>query len=169
MPNEDNSSPMVDSQALRIVMRRWTTGVTILSSFWNAERHGMTVSSFTSISLDPPLVSVSIARDARTFRLIEQSLVFGVTILGDDQAELSDRFAGRVADSEDRFHGVETFTLATGAPFIPGGLAWLDCRVTSQLVAGNNVVYIGSVVAVQSGRDGRPLLYYDRDYHNLCE
>jgi flavin reductase (DIM6/NTAB) family NADH-FMN oxidoreductase RutF len=159
----------VDPDALRQVMRHWTTGVTIVSSKLNTQRHGMTVSSFTSISLHPPLVAVSLARDSRTNRLIESSGVFGVTILSDTQQELSDRFAGRIADDEDRFSGLDTFELITGASFVTGGLAWLDCQVVSKLESGNTTVFLGKVVATRLGEEGAPLLYYDRDYHNLCE
>lgn len=161
--------PPVDPQTLRVVMRQWTTGVTVVSSFWGDERHGLTVNSFTSISLDPPLVSVSIAQITRTFGLIEKSGIFGVTVLSQTQQEISDRFAGRVPESDDRFLGLETFTLNTGASFITGGLAWLDCQVVSRLAAGNNTVFLGNVVAAQSVDGGAPLLYYDRDYRNLCE
>lgn len=150
-------------------MRRWTTGVTVVSSFWGEDRHGLTVSSFTSISLEPPLVSVSIARNTRTYGLIENSGVFGVTILAQAQQEISDRFAGRVADSDDRFRGLETFSLVTGVSFIVGGLAWLDCRVISKLETGNNSVFLGSVAAAQSVDGSAPLLYYDQDYRNLCD
>jgi flavin reductase (DIM6/NTAB) family NADH-FMN oxidoreductase RutF len=164
-----NPTTPVKPEELRFAMRQWTTGVTIVSSMLNGERHGMTVSSFTSISLDPPIVAVSLARDTRTNHLIENSGVFGVTILRELQQEISDRFAGRIVDNQDRFIGLETFELTTGVSFIKGGLAWLDCQVISKLETGNTIVYLGQVVATQSGDAGAPLLYYDRDYHNLCE
>ncbi len=154
---------------LRLVMRQWTTGVTVVSSSSEALQHGMTVSSFASISLDPPLVSISLAQDARTHHLVEKSGFFGVTILGESQQEISDRFAGRIADSEDRFTGLEIFTLVSGVPFLVGGLAWLDCQVISRLEAGRNTVFLGKVIAVEVGSGGSPLLYYDRNYQKICE
>jgi flavin reductase (DIM6/NTAB) family NADH-FMN oxidoreductase RutF len=172
MSKGQSSNPQhisVEPEALRLVMRQWTTGVTIVSAKVGKEQHGMTVSSFTSISLDPPLVAVSLARDSRTYRLIESSDVFGVTILRDDQQELSDRFSGRIADNQDRFSGLDSFNLTTGVSFIHGGLAWLDCQVVSKLDSGNTTVFLGEVVATRLGDGGAPLLYYDRDYHNLCE
>lgn len=150
-------------------MRQWTSGVTIVTSVWKNELHGMTVSSFTSVSISPPLVSVSIARDARTCALIQESGIFGVTILSDAQQEISDRFAGRLGEDVDRFRDIEIFTLTTGAVFLPGGLAWLDCQVIAKLDAGGNVIFIGKVVDTRPGVNGAPLLYFDRNYHNLCE
>ena len=168
-PNLDSQSTPVDPALLRAAMRQWVTGVTIVSSCWRAEQHGMTVSSFTSISLDPPLVCISLAGETRTYRLLEASGIFGVTILNENQQEISDRFAGRVADTQDRFAGLDTFTLNTGAPFLAGGLVWFDCEVLDKLKAGNNTVIIGKVIAVKQGSNGQPLLYYDRDYHNICD
>jgi flavin reductase (DIM6/NTAB) family NADH-FMN oxidoreductase RutF len=159
----------VAPEELRVIMRNWTTGVTIVSSRWKDEQNGMTVSSFTSISLDPPLVSISLAGDTRTHRLVANSGVFAVMILAEDQQELSDRFAGRIADTQDRFVDLETFSLVTGSPCLGGGLAYLDCQVVSTLQAGKNTVFLGEVIAVSQGRDEAPLLYFDRNYQKLCD
>ena len=159
----------VDPEALRLVMRTWATGVTIVSTELEAVRHGMTVSSFTSVSLDPPLVLVSLERGTHTHRMLERSGIFAVTVLGEGQQAMSDRFAGRQQDGEDRFAGLDTFTLASGAPFISGGLAYFDCRVVSTYQAGTHTVFIGEVLAVQAGDEtAAPLLYHDRDYRQLC-
>ncbi len=167
--NPDHQPDFVEPALLRSAMRQWVTGVTIVSSRWQSEYHGMTVSSFTSISLDPPLICVSLAGDTRTHRLVEASNIFGVTLLNENQQEISDRFAGRIADSQDRFSGLQIFSLLTGAPFLMDGLAWLDCEVFNKIIAGNNTVFIGRVVAVQLGQPNQPLLYYDRDYRNICD
>jgi flavin reductase (DIM6/NTAB) family NADH-FMN oxidoreductase RutF len=159
----------VDPEALRLVMRTWATGVTVVATALEGVRHGMTVSSFTSVSLDPPLVLVSLERAAQTHRLLERSGYFSVTVLGDGQQAVSDRFAGRQPDDEERFTGLDTFTLVSGAPFISGGLAYFDCRVVSTYPAGTHTVFIGEVLAVQAGDEAAaPLLYHDRDYHQLC-
>jgi flavin reductase (DIM6/NTAB) family NADH-FMN oxidoreductase RutF len=160
---------LVDPEALRLVMRTWATGVTVVATALEGVRHGMTVSSFTSVSLDPPLVLVSLERAAQTHRLLERSGYFSVTVLGDGQQAVSDRFAGRQPEDEDRFAGLDTFTLVSGAPFISGGLAYFDCRVVSTYLAGTHTVFIGEVLAVQAGDESAaPLLYHDRDYHQLC-
>ena len=154
-------------EELRQAMRLWTTGVTIVSAEHNNRRHGMTVSSFTSLSLDPPLVLVSLEQVTKTHRLVQQAGYFGVTILDESQKQISDRFAGRITEYSDRFIGLETFTLVSGAPLLAGGLAWLDCRVVVTYQAGNHNVFIGEVLAVKSKADGQPLLYFDRDYRHL--
>ena len=159
----------VDPEALRMVMRAWATGVTVVATELDGVRHGMTVSSFTSVSLDPPLVLVSLEHATQTHRLLERSGVFSVTLLSNTQQAVSDRFAGRQLDGEDRFAGLETFSLVSGAPLIRGGLAFFDCRVVSTYPAGTHTVFIGEVLAVQGGdQAAEPLLYHDRDYHQLC-
>jgi flavin reductase (DIM6/NTAB) family NADH-FMN oxidoreductase RutF len=159
----------VDPATLRLVMRTWATGVTVVATELDSVRHGMTVSSFTSVSLDPPLVLISLERATQTHRLLEQSGYFSVTVLSEEQQAVSDRFAGRQPDGEERFAGLETFTLVSGAPLIRGGLAYFDCRVVSTFSAGTHTVFIGEVLVVQGGEHtAAPLLYHDRDYHQLC-
>jgi len=159
-----------DPEELRLAMRQWTTGVTIVSVQYKGRRHGMTVSSFTSVSLTPPLVLVSLEQVTNTHKLVEAAGIFGVSVLNQSQSEISDRFAGRVAGISDRFDGLETFTLVTGAPLLAtGALAWFDCRVVATYEAGNHTVFIGEVLAVQSSNNDLPLVYYDRDYRRLDE
>lgn len=151
-------------------MRQWTTGVTIVSVKYKGHRHGMTVSSFTSVSLTPPLVLVSLEQVTNTHKLVKAAGTFGVSILNQSQREISDRFAGRLTELTDRFTGLETFTLVTGSPLLAtGALAWLDCRVVATYEAGNHTVFIGEVLAVKTGNSGKPLIYFDRDYRSLDE
>jgi flavin reductase (DIM6/NTAB) family NADH-FMN oxidoreductase RutF len=157
----------IDPEQLRQAMRQWTTGVTIVSVRLDSIRHGMTVNSFTSVSLTPPLVLVSLERGARTHGLIKQSGYFGVTILGKDQREISDRFAGRQTEYMDRFANLGTYTMVSGAPLLKDGLAGFDCHVVSTYEAGTHTVFIGDVLAVQIGNNSHPLVYYDRDYRGL--
>src|SRR3990172_6959975 len=124
---------ILDPEQLRQAMRAWTSGVTIVTASHAGEQHGMTVSSFTSIALEPPLIIISLQTDSRTHNLIAQANTFAVTILADGQQDISDRFAGRLTDVADRLAGIETETLVTGAPFIKGGLAYLDCRVSQAI------------------------------------
>jgi len=155
------------AEYLRHAMRQWTTGVTVVTSRFGNQRHGMTVNSFTSLSLEPPLVTVTLAIGTRTQMIVEQSGLFGVTILNENQAEISDRFAGRIPEKADRFVGVETFQLSSGAPFIQGGLAFLDCKVIFSYAMQSSKMYIGEVVELQPGKDGQPLVYHNRLYHRL--
>lgn len=141
--------------------------MTIVTTQHQDQQHGMTVSSFTSVSLDPPLVLVSLQDSTRTCQLVKASGVFGVTVLEESQQDLSDRFAGRTGDENNRFAGLELLRLVTGVPFIPEGLAYFDCRVVTAHPAGDHTLMIGEVLAAQRGRSGLPLIYYDRDYRQL--
>jgi flavin reductase (DIM6/NTAB) family NADH-FMN oxidoreductase RutF len=157
----------IHGDLLRHLMRHWTTGVTIVTSISNGHYHGMTVNSFTSLSINPALITVTLANTTRTHRLALISGVFGVTILSIDQQELADRFAGRIPEEGDRFEKVEYFTLVTGAPMIVGGLAYLDCHVTQTVSLPESTLFIGEVLAGQRVEDDRPLVYFNRNYRRL--
>ena len=157
----------VEPELLRQAMRFWATGVTILTAAHAGVQHGMTVSSFTSISITPPQVLVSVAHSTRTHDLIKQSLHFGVTILDASQVEISDRFAGRMSEEVDRLAGIETFKLVSGTPLLKQGLAQFDCHVITTVDSGTNTLFIGEVLAVQTAAQGNPLIYYNRGYQKL--
>lgn len=159
----------VSADDLRNAMRQWASGVTVVTAKYQGVRHGMTVSSFTSLSLEPPLVLVSLERGSRTHALVEQSGFFAVTILCSDQRAVSERFAGGVPDGHDRFAGLQTFTLASGTPLLADGLSFFDCKVVSTYQAGTHTVFIGEVLAVREASSGVPLLHYNRAYKELCE
>jgi len=155
-------------EMLRQAMRAWTTGVAILTAAHGEEKHGMTINSFTSVALEPPLILVSLQTTTRTHRLASLAGAFGVTILSAEQKELSERFAGRLSGDEDRLAGLDTETLVTGAPLLKGGLASLDCRVVQTIPAGTNTIFLAEVVAVHSEENGRqPLVYHNRNYWKL--
>jgi flavin reductase (DIM6/NTAB) family NADH-FMN oxidoreductase RutF len=160
-------SIVLDPDQLRQSMRAWTSGVTIVTASHAGEQHGMTVSSFTSVALEPPLIIISLQTASRTQEIVSQANAFAVTILAEDQQEISDRFAGRIADAEDRLADVETEVLVTGAPFIKGGLAYLDCNVMQSISMGTNTLFLAEVVAVRGNGEGRPLVYHDRKYRKL--
>ncbi len=90
-------------ELLRQSMRHWPTGVTVVTSISGAKRHGMTVNSFASISLEPAVVTITLAHAARTYHMVTESGIAGITILSHDQVEISDRFAGRIPEDGDRF------------------------------------------------------------------
>jgi len=156
-----------DPEDLRRAMRKWVAGVTVVTSAHQGAQHGMTVSSFTSISAVPPMILVSLERSTRTYDLVSQSGTFGVTILSTEQQLLSERFAGRIGLESDRFVGLETFHLVSPAPLIQGGLAYFDCRVVTSVEAGTSTVFLAEVVAARSEEDGDPLVYTNRGYFGV--
>lgn len=161
----------VDPETLRVTLRKWASGVTVvttaLMSSMGAERAGMTVSSFTSVNLNPPTILVCLYEDTYTHTLIRQSGVFAVSILAAGQDGLSMRFAGLDPTVTDRFAGLALATAVTGAPILPGVAAWLDCRVRELFGAGSHVIVLGDVVSAGNDPAAAPLIYYNRGYHAL--
>jgi len=163
-----NPSP-VNPEILREAMRQWATGVVIVTSSHKGATHGMTVSSFTSVSLTPPQVLISLAQETRTHALVKGSHYFGVSILADGQEEISNRFAGRIPDEQDRLSGLETFQLVTGSPLLSDSIAQFDCRVIATFTSGTHTLFIGEVLSARSIEDAKPLLYYNRGYRTVSD
>lgn len=164
-----STATTLDPEALRSAMRAWSAGVTVATATHEGERHGMTVNSFTSISLTPPLLTVSMQQQTRTHDLVMKSRAFGLTILSTEQVEISDLFAGRKPEIQDRFASLQVETLVTGSPLIVGGLSWLDCRVIETYNAGLTTLFIAEVVAARGDGSGEPLLYHNREYWKLSK
>jgi flavin reductase (DIM6/NTAB) family NADH-FMN oxidoreductase RutF len=150
-------------------MRAWTTGVAIVTATHEGQRYGMTVNSFTSISLDPPLISVTLKQLTHTHELVHKSGEFAMTILSAKQRDLSDIFAGKIADIKDRFEGVETEKLLIDAPLIKGGMAFLNCRVMNSITAGENTLLLAEVIAARGEGEGAPLVYHNRVFWKLVK
>jgi len=159
----------LDSEKLRAAMRAWSAGVTVVTTAHEGLIHGMTVNSFTSISLEPAIITISLRSSTRTHELVSKSHVFGLTILSEKQSKISDLFAGQISGIEDRFANLETETLVTGSPLIVGGLAWLDCRVIETFDTVMNTLFIAEVVAARDKNDGQPLIYHNRKYWSLSQ
>jgi flavin reductase (DIM6/NTAB) family NADH-FMN oxidoreductase RutF len=152
---------------LRRVMRNWTTGVTVVSSIYDGVAHGMTVNSFTSISLTPPLISVTMANNTRTLQMVKNSKIFGISILGESQVEISDIFAGKIHEDGNRFEGIETFVLKNDAPLIANSIAYLNCLVAYAHPLQSSTLILGEVTAAALGNVEPPLVYLNRSYHSL--
>lgn len=157
----------LDPEQLRHAMRAWTTGVAVVTAQHDDQRYGMTVNSFTSISLDPPLVSVALKNLTHTYDLVTKSNHFSVTILASHQRDLSDRFAGRLPHIHDRFDGVELETLFIPAPLIKGGIAFFNCRVRDAFLVGENTLFVAQVIAARGEGEGEVLAYHNRAYWRL--
>lgn len=161
MPNEQDQ--------FRLVMRQWASGISVVSTNHDGVFHGMTVSSFSSVSIDPQLVAISLMKNSRTHDYVISTKIFGITILSAAQKHISQIFAGEIPESENRFNNLETWTLTTGSPFLKEGLAFFDCRLMNVFDFGTNSLFIGEVVASKVGHGGKPLLYYDQQYYVLQE
>jgi flavin reductase (DIM6/NTAB) family NADH-FMN oxidoreductase RutF len=156
----------VSSEAFRRALREWASGVTIVTSRAGDVVHGMTVSSFTSVSLEPPLVLVCADKSSNTLGVIAQSGVFAAHVLAAGQEALANRFAAKV-DEDRRFEGIAWKSGATGAPILPGAVVVLDCRVVASHDAGDHVIYVGRVEDLIAGQ-GEPLIYHRGAYRALA-
>lgn len=157
----------VESQVFKNCLAQWASGVTVVTSADGDQRVGITASSFTSVSLEPPRILICVDKRLYTHTLIERSQVFAVNILSEDQLELGMRFAGLLPELADRFAGIECSTAVTGAPILPGGLAWLDCRLVYAYEGGDHTIFVGEVEAAHAQEPGDPLLYYSRQWRKL--
>ena len=155
----------VDAETFKRVLGSWATGVTIVTSQDGALRHGMTVSAFNEVSLDPPLVLICADKTSNTQALIERTRTFSVSILSQGQDQLSRLFANKERE-ELRFDSLDCEIGATGCPRIPGALAWLDCSVQQAVEAGDHVVYIGRVEKAEV-EDLGPLIHFRGEYGEI--
>ncbi|MFD7660924.1 flavin reductase family protein [Actinosynnema sp. NPDC059797] len=150
---------------------RFPTGVTVLSTVEGGRPCGMTVSSFTSVSLDPLLVLVSLGNGSRTCERIRRSGVFAVTVLADAQQEVARWFAGRARpDGEVAFDGIPWRPAPhSSAPILTDGVSFFDCAVEQVHAAGDHTVVIGAVRAFDVLSDRPPLLFVRSRFGRLTE
>ncbi|MBV9647552.1 MAG: flavin reductase family protein [Candidatus Eremiobacteraeota bacterium] len=148
----------------RAVMRRFPTGVTIVTTVLHGAPKGFTANAVASVSAEPPMVLVCVSRQARTHPIIAQSGRFCVNLLRLDQEALARRFASR--EHPNPFTDVRYGVDATGSPVIEGVLAYLDCEVAEEYSAGTHTILIGSVVSCASA-EGAPLGYFDGRYRDF--
>lgn len=149
-----------DSKEFRNAAGRYATGVAVITVGDESERNGMTVNSFTSVSLDPPLISFCPKNESKTLEQIEERGTFAVNVLAADQGELCYQFAGK-GDGQ-KFDGVATHPGdTTGAPLIDGALTQMECEVHSIVPAGDHQIVIGRVVDLEASKQmSEPLLFW---------
>ncbi|MFD7131963.1 flavin reductase [Streptomyces sp. NPDC059894] len=159
----------VDESTFRQTLSRWPSGVAIVTTDGALGRHGMTASSFCSLSLDPPLVLVCTDRRIRSHRLIQEHGVFAVSVLGRDHIGLGRRFAGLEPGVEDRFAGGDWRPRVTGSPVLADAAAWIDCRVRHAYPGGDHTIFVGEVVDACVPRLVPPLLFHSRSWGQVAD
>jgi flavin reductase (DIM6/NTAB) family NADH-FMN oxidoreductase RutF len=147
-------------------MRLFPQGVTVVTAQTKEGPKGITVSSFTSVSLAPPLVLISLAKDSDLHDLLVASSNFAVNFLADDQKSVSDLFAGRVP-VKDRFDAVSYHKGATGSPIIDGVRCAIECRTWRVYEGGDHSIVLGEVVKTSVAGGRRPLVYYGQQYTSI--
>ena len=165
----DSGDVKAIAENLKVVMRRFPQGVTVVTMQSEDHQLGITVASFTSISLTPPLILVSIAKGSFYHDTIVNAKSFAVNILASDQGDVSERFAGKVPQGEDRFHNVKFQTGLNGAPLIQGALSWIECRNRRTIEAGDHTIVLGEVTTCKAMKEATPLLYFNRQYATIAQ
>jgi 4-nitrophenol 2-monooxygenase / 4-nitrocatechol 4-monooxygenase, reductase component len=153
----------VEESTFKRALSHFASGVTVVTTEYNGEWFGITVSAFCSVSLHPPLVLICIDKSVRAHDAIAKAERYAVNILRDDQEHLSRRFASRI---EDKFDGIPTRMGLLKVPLLEGTLTTIECRLRESLPGGDHTIYVGEVVSAGS-RDGNPLIYFSAGYHTV--
>jgi flavin reductase (DIM6/NTAB) family NADH-FMN oxidoreductase RutF len=153
----------VAPDALRELLGRRAAAVAIVTARVGERVHGMTVTAYTEVSLEPPLLLVCADQSSHTHPVIAAGGVFALNFLSAGQAELSNHFASK-KDEDRRFEGIAWETAATGAPILPDVLGALDCRVVAAHPGGDHVIYVGRIEALRAFPEREPLLYQRGSY-----
>ena len=164
---EVETQTSIDGERLRAVMRRVPSPVTVVTAAGPEEARGITIGSFTSVSLDPPLISFNVSQEARMHGVIASADRFAVHILSEAQAHLSDHFALPDRTGPEQFADVQHELDPHGTPVLNDVLAVLHCRRYAVFEAGDHSVVIGEVVGLDASGKERALLYYDRGYRGV--
>lgn len=154
---------MDGDDGLRALMRRFPVGVAVATVDLNGERVGLTLGSLVSLSLDPPLVGVSVSRNAALHELLRRAGMFSLSLLSAGQEALAQHFARGVPPLA-LWQGVAVRQGTSGAPLLEGALGWLECRTRSECDAGDHTFFVAEVVRVEQGSASAPLLYLDQAY-----
>lgn len=153
----------IEPLSFREALGHYASGITVISSHIDGEPIGFTCQSFYSVSMNPPLVSFSVKASAYCYPKIRQAGRFAVNILSGEQARISNQFAQQGAD---KWHAVEWQKSPLGNPVIADSLYWLDCEIHAEHAAGDHLIVIGEVKALnqQKTAANQPLLYFKGQY-----
>lgn len=160
-------STAIEPLRFREALGHYASGITVITSLVDGEPIGFTCQSFYSVSMSPPLVSFSVMSRSYSYPRIRQAGRFAVNILSGEQVQISNQFARQGAD---KWHGVDWQESPLGNPVIAGSLHWLDCEIHAEHAAGDHLIVIGEVKAlnVQEASASQPLLYFKGQYCNLA-
>lgn len=159
----------IEPLQFRLVMRRFATGVTVITVRDGDSIHAMTANAFASVSLTPPLALVCVQKGTTTHAWVSRAGIFAVSILSAAQRGLAERFAHQVPMPPDPFGDIRVRRSVTGAPILDDAIAYLDCKVVAAHDAGDHTVFVGEVVEAGFGRavDAEPLLWLDGHYTSI--
>jgi flavin reductase (DIM6/NTAB) family NADH-FMN oxidoreductase RutF len=155
----------VSAGDFRSAMRHLTGGVSVITAGRGTDITGMTVTSVSSLSVDPPALIVSVNRESSSWPVLQRHGVFGVNILTSDQLDIAERFAGKGGlKGADRFAGAQWFTRASGVPLLAGALAAIDCEVEDVIERHSHAIVVGRVLDMQLSSRTAALAYWQGQY-----
>lgn len=156
----------IDKNELRRVMGHFATGVTVITTISDqGTPYGLTANAFMSVSLEPPLLLISVDKKAESYPYFEQSKVFTINVLRDDQEGLSRRFA---VSGGNKFEGIAFHRGANNVPVLNDTLAHIECQLYATYDGGDHTLYVGEILEAET-REGRPLLFYRGGYRAFAE
>lgn len=156
----------ITNDEFRAALRHWASGVTVVTTKdRQGAAHGITVSAFSSVSLNPPLVLVCIDKETGSHYAFLESGVFVVNILREDQQEISEQFASKI---EDKFDCINCEIGIGGVPLLADALVNLECRLVQSCEGGDHTIFIGEIQKT-TVRTGKPLVYHDGDYQKVAD
>jgi flavin reductase (DIM6/NTAB) family NADH-FMN oxidoreductase RutF len=156
---------VADGDDLKEVMRRYPVGISVVTVDLEGERLGLTVASLVSLALEPPLVGISIARQAALHELLRAAGGFAVSLLGAEQRDLAQHFARGVPPIA-IWHGIDLLDGERG-PLLARALGWLECELAAEHEAGDHTLFLGRVERAEPGEQGDPLVRLGGDYRAL--
>jgi flavin reductase (DIM6/NTAB) family NADH-FMN oxidoreductase RutF len=156
-----SSSASVTPQAFRQTLGRFASGVTVVTTLQDGETRGITVSAFLSVSLEPPLVLVSIDKKAHAHERIMNAASYGVSILSEGQQSVSSHFAGRAPEVTPEFETLHNF------PVVKGAVAQIVCKTVQKVDAGDHTLFIGEIEHLEWQEDVQPLVYFHGKYGKI--
>lgn len=155
----------IDPRSFRDVLGCYPTGVSVITSQHEGEKLGLVVGSFTSISLDPPLVGFFPGKGSRSWPVIEQSGRFCVNVMGGDQIDLCNHFASKL---DDKFANLSHGKSPAGLPILDQAVAWIDCRITDVQEIGDHFLVVGAVEAMSRHETREPLIFLRGAYRDVA-
>jgi flavin reductase (DIM6/NTAB) family NADH-FMN oxidoreductase RutF len=159
----------LDLDRFRNAMRLTASGVAVITTAGTGGQAGLTVSSLSSLSMDPPSVIFCVHKDARALAVLLENGVFAANILAQEQSRVADAFAGLIPElREDRFAVSPWHSLLTGAPALDGAMCTFDCRIATTFSFGTHVILVGEVVDLRTSDTG-PLVFSGKRYCKLAE
>jgi flavin reductase (DIM6/NTAB) family NADH-FMN oxidoreductase RutF len=159
---QPRAASAIDARVLRATMGMFATGVTVVTYRLDGQPAGMTANAFMSVSLEPPLVLVSVRNSSRFHQWVEAGVCFGINFLAEDQRALSAHFGGRPQDELELPFGEHD-----GTPLLEGSLVQLVARTVDVHPAGDHLLYIGELEYVRHGVQRRPLVFYSGKYQQM--